>query len=409
MINNVKPLACALAAGLATCAMSASYAATPNHTSGSELDTLSLGTAYHTEKEGYFALQSVLGQVDESYGNTEMDFVVGVDMSYTQLSNMLDGNLGAALDVPVIKVGVGASYAKQNAADNYTGTYTLFLSLKPKKRLLVADPITGYRPSEAALNLVNDNPGDKFNTIGNEFVSALEYGSQVMVTLKFQYKNDEDKVKWGGQLGVDWAGKVSVSGKLQKVDADVKRNIKVTVSALQLGGDPTQLLKVIPNQLVNCTMENPTPCFEVFKNSIDYLKTNYVNQFSSLDNYNVSKVFTTNYKESGPSLKALVPDDVYPGKSILTKLALKNMSDDWVEAIMDNRRADNLINYYGSELNSAQRSALEQIRDNAQFNSFILADAVAYCKRNPIGNYCRDRELQTQSRVNQYERHWLEL
>ncbi|WMN61951.1 internalin (plasmid) [Pseudoalteromonas xiamenensis] len=413
MKYRLSPLALALGVGFAVAtnmAVAASMPAELNASaSSSELDTLNLGTAYHSEKEGYYALQSVRGKVDETYGNTEMDFVVGVDMSYTQLSNMLDGNLGAALDVPVIKVDVGASYSKQNAADNYTGTYTLFLSLKPKKRLLVADPQTGYLPTQAAIDLVNENPGDKFNNVGNEFVSAMEYGSQVMVTLKFQYKNDEDKVKWGGQLGVDWAGKVSVSGKLQKVDSDVKRNIKVTVSALQLGGDPTQLLSVIPNQLVNCTMENPTPCFDVFKNTIDYVKTNYVKQFNALDDYNVTKVFTSNYKDSGPSLMSLVPEDTYPAKSILTKLAMKNMSDAWVAAILDNRRADNLINYYGSELNNQQRSAIEQIRDNALFNSFILADAVAYCKRNPIGSYCRTREVDTQSRLNQYDKKWLEL
>ncbi|KAA1155799.1 internalin [Pseudoalteromonas fuliginea] len=377
--------------------------------SNSDLDSVTLGTAYHSEKEGFYALQSVFGQVDETYGNTEMDFVVGVDMSYSQLSSMLDGNLGAALDVPVIKVGVGASYAKQNTADNYTGTYTLFLSLKPKKRLLVADPQTGFKPTQAALDLANANPGDKFNNIGNEFVSAIEYGSQVMINLKFQYKNDEDKVKWGGQLGVDWAGKVNVSGKLQKVDEDVKRNIKITVSALQFGGDPIELLKVIPNQLVNCTMENPTPCFDVFKNSINYIKTNYVAQFDTLDKYNVGRVLTQSYTDSGPSLSPLVPDDVYPAKSILTKLALKNMSDDWVQAILDNRRADNVLNYYASELNNSHRTALETIRDNSLFNSFILADAVDFCKRNPIGNYCRDRELQTRGRVHQYDRKWLEL
>ncbi|WP_257325133.1 internalin [Pseudoalteromonas rhizosphaerae] len=414
-LTYYSPLARAMGvAGLFACSFSAAADQTSNsdfaiQASNSDVDSVTLGTAYHSEKEGFYALQSVLGQVDETYGNTEMDFVVGVDMSYSQLSSMLDGNLGAALDVPVIKVGVGASYAKQNTADNYTGTYTLFLSLKPKKRLLVADPQIGFKPTQAALDLVNANPGDKFNNIGNEFVSAIEYGSQVMLNLKFQYKNDEDKVKWGGQLGVDWAGKVNVSGKLQKVDEDVKRNIKITVSALQFGGDPTELLKVIPNQLVNCTMENPTPCFDVFKNSIDYIKTNYVTQFDTLDKYNVSRVLTQSYTDSGPSLSPLVPDDVYPAKSILTKLALKNMSDDWVQAILDNRRADNVLNYYASELSNSHRTALETIRDNSLFNSFILADAVDYCKRNSIGNYCRDRELQTRGRVHQYDRKWLEL
>jgi hypothetical protein len=372
-------------------------------------DTLTLGTAYHSEKDGYYALQSVLGRIDESLGNTEMDFVVGVDMGYTQLANMLNGNLGAQLDLPVIKVNAGASYAKQQSADDYTGTYTLYLAMKPKKRTLLPANGEGFAPTQVAADLAGQYPGDKFNRVGDEFVSAIEYGSQVMVNLKFQYKNKADKVKWGGQLDVDWVGKVRLGGKLESVDNATKKDIKITVSATQFGGTPNELLKIIPNQLVNCTMENPAPCFAIFANTIDYIKTQYVTQFTKLDRYNVARVYTEPYRRSGPNLQPLVPDGPYPSRSLLTKLAVKNMSEAWIQALMDNRRADNLLSYYASELAPDQRNALQDIRDNALFNSFILADSVGYCDDNPIGPFCRDRELATKTRLSDYDRSWLDL
>ena len=372
-------------------------------------DTLTLGTAYHSEKDGYYALQSVLGRIDESLGNTEMDFVVGVDMGYTQLANMLNGNLGAQLDLPVIKVNAGASYAKQQSADDYTGTYTLYLAMKPKKRTLLPANGEGFGTTQVAADLAGQYPGDKFNRVGDEFVSAIEYGSQVMVNLKFQYKNKADKVKWGGQLDVDWVGKVRVGGKLESVDNATKKDIKITVSATQFGGTPNELLKIIPNQLVNCTMENPAPCFAIFANTIAYIKTQYVTQFTKLDRYNVARVYTEPYRRSGPNLQALVPDGPYPSRSLLTKLAVKNMSEAWIQALMDNRRADNLLSYYASELAPDQRNALQDIRDNALFNSFILADSVGYCDDNPIGPFCRERELATKTRLSDYDRSWLDL
>ena len=372
-------------------------------------DTLTLGTAYHSEKDGYYALQSVLGRIDESLGNTEMDFVVGVDMGYTQLANMLSGNLGAQLDLPVIKVNAGASYAKQQSADDYTGTYTLYLAMKPKKRTLLPANGEGFGPTQVAADLAGQYPGDKFNRVGDEFVSAIEYGSQVMVNLKFQYKNKADKVKWGGQLDVDWVGKVRVGGKLESVDNATKKDIKITVSATQFGGTPNELLKIIPNQLVNCTMENPAHCFAIFANTIDYIKTQYVTQFTRLDRYNVARVYTEPYQRSGPNLQPLVPDGPYPSRSLLTKLAVKNMSEAWIQALMDNRRADNLLSYYASELAPDQRNALQDIRDNALFNSFILADSVGYCDDNPIGPFCRERELATKTRLSDYDRSWLDL
>jgi hypothetical protein len=105
----------------------------------------------------------------------------------------------------------------------------------------------------------------------------------------------------------------------------------------------------------------------------------------------------------------LVPDGPYPSRSLLTKLAVKNMSEAWIQALMDNRRADNLLSYYASELAPDQRNALQDIRDNALFNSFILADSVGYCDDNPIGPFCRDRELATKTRLSDYDRSWLDL
>jgi hypothetical protein len=281
--------------------------------------------------------------------------------------------------------------------------------MKPKKRTLLPANGEGFAPTQVAADLAGQYPGDKFNRVGDEFVSAIEYGSQVMVNLKFQYKNKADKVKWGGQLDVDWVGKVRLGGKLESVDNATKKDIKITVSATQFGGTPNELLKIIPNQLVNCTMENPAPCFAIFANTIDYIKTQYVTQFTKLDRYNVARVYTEPYRRSGPNLQPLVPDGPYPSRSLLTKLAVKNMSEAWIQALMDNRRADNLLSYYASELAPDQRNALQDIRDNALFNSFILADSVGYCDDNPIGPFCRDRELATKTRLSDYDRSWLDL
>jgi hypothetical protein len=330
-------------------------------------------------------------------------------MGYSQLANMLDGKLGAQLDIPAITVSVGATYAKENAADNYTGTYTLFASLKPKKRLLIPADDSGFAATQGAIDIVTANPGNKLEDIGDEFLSAIEYGSQVIVNLKFEYKNAEDKVKWGGQLDVDWQGKIQVSGELSSTNNSIKRDIKITVSAKQMGGDANQILTVIPNEIIECTMENPQPCFDIFTNTINYMKTNYVNQFNSLDDYNVVKLFTDKYRTSGPGLDILVPEGTNPAKVMLTKLAIKNMTERWIQAIMDHRRADNLLNYYSGELPTAKRSALEQLRGDALLNSFLLADSVGYCNDNPIGSFCRDREVQANTYLGAYDRNLLEL
>ena len=376
---------------------------------GSENDTVTLGTAYHSEKQGFYTVHSVNGIADDSYGNSELNLTVGVDMGYSQLASMVDGSLSAALDIPSVSASAGAYYAKQNAADNYNGTYTLFASVTPKKRILKPTDGDGFAPTGAALDIVNANPGDKFDNIGDEFVSAIEYGSQVIVTLKFEFKNAEEKVNWGGHLSVDWIGYVSVSGKLDATDEQVKRDIKITVSAKQLGGDETQLLSVIPNGLASCSMANPQPCFTIFANTVRYMKTDYLNQFSSLDDYNVSKIYTDKYYTSGPKLHELITSGNYPSKTLLTKLLIKNMAESWVEALLDHRRADNLLNYYSANLSDSDRNALEALREGALLNSILWANAYQYCQNNPLGDYCRNREIETRGYLHNYDRNLLEL
>jgi hypothetical protein len=274
---------------------------------------------------------------------------------------------------------------------------------------LVPNDGSGFQPTQGALDIVNANPGNKLENIGDEFLTAIEYGSQIMVNLKFEYKNAEDKVKWGGQLEVDWKGQVKVSGELAATNNNLKRDIKITVSAKQFGGDPLRILSVIPDNIFRCTMENPQPCFDIFSNTITYMKTDYINQFDTLDDYNVNKLFMDKYKTSGPGLNVLVPEGVNPAKVMLTKLAIKNMTEAWIESIMDHRRADNLLNYYATELSSADRSALETLRSDALLNSFLYADSVSYCNDNPIGSFCRAREIEVDGYISNYDRTLLEL
>lgn len=376
---------------------------------GASNDTVTLGTAYHSEKQGFYSVQSVKGLVDDSYGNSELNLSVGVDMGYSQLANLIDGSLSAALDIPSVSASAGAYYARQNAADNYNATYTLYASVKPKKRVLLAQDGSGFQPTQAGLDIVNANPGDKFENIGDEFVTAIEYNSQVIVTLKFEFKNAEEKVNWGGHLSVDWIGYVSVAGKLDATDEQVKRDIKITVSAKQLGGDETQLLSVIPSGLASCSMANPQPCFNIFANTVRYIKTDYLNQFNSLDDYNVARIFTDDYYTSGPELHRLTPSGHYPSKTLLTKLLIKNMAEFWVGSLLDHRRADNLLNYYSANLSSADRTALEALREGAILNSVLWANAYDYCQNNPIGDYCHHREIETRGFLHQYDRNLLEL
>ena len=101
-----------------------------------------------------------------------MAFNIGVDMSAPSLLQ-LDGTIGGQLDAPVIKVGAGASYAKEKPP---TITPAALPFLKPQTQEKVLRPLEMAAISQRRwIQLANNAPGNKFANLGDEFVSAIEY------------------------------------------------------------------------------------------------------------------------------------------------------------------------------------------------------------------------------------------
>ncbi|MEM9103390.1 MAG: hypothetical protein AAGB12_13825, partial [Pseudomonadota bacterium] len=241
-----------------------------------------------------------------------------------------------------------------------------------------------------------------------EFVSAIEYGSVLAVNMKLEFKNSQDKRDIGGYLSVDWVGKIKVSGELQLVDEDVKQSVKITIHAFQEGGTPNELTQIIPDGLMQCSLLAPEPCFEIFEESVRYMKGSYINQFATLDRYNVRKVMTSRYEDSGPDVQALVPIE-YTDITFLSKMAKKYLDDAWIESLLNKRRAENILAYYSGELSDAEKQTMRDIVSNARYNAFVYADAVAFCDRNPVGNFCAEAENTARSNIRPYDKSSLNL
>ncbi|MCG7561105.1 MULTISPECIES: hypothetical protein [Pseudoalteromonas] len=356
------------------------------------VDLAPLGTAYQSKGDILLGLKSVDGQTVEHLGNTNIDFRVGVDLGYEQALKLIDGKVDAGFKFPAVRVDAGANYAKDISADRYTGTYTVYSSVKPKSRILMPVTDAGYQPTQAALDLAQAYPGNKAANLGDGFIQGFAYGSNVVINMKIDYRNESDKRTIGGYLSVDWIGKVKVDGQLQKLDDEKRQSVKITISGYQSGGDPNRLLQIIPNGIMSCTLLNPEPCFNLFESAVNYLKTDYINQFQSLDDYNVTDTYVARYLDSGSNLQQLIPAQGYEAINYLTKLVVKELTSRWIEERLTYRRAKNLQRYYASQFNAEQLNQLSEIETASRANANLFADLVDYCERNPEGNYCIDYE-----------------
>lgn len=391
-----------LAAGVATTSMAgetssdkkadvlANTSVSGSVVSGLINDHVPLGSSYDSQRKIFLNVQAIEGRIDETFGNTELRFETGIDMSYDDILSTLNGSVDADVNFPVVRVSAGASLAKEMASSTYSSSYTFSASSVPKKRLLLpVDTDRGFTLSAAGQDVASNHQSRIQNLVGDEFVSGIEYGANVMVNLKIEYGSNQDKSDIGGYLDVDlYGGIFNVGGQLKYLQDDTRSSIKITVRAIQQGGDPRQLLTVIPNNIITCSLSNPEPCFDMFYEAVDYAKNGFRAQLQQLSDYNVVRYYTTRFDSSSAALKALVPE--YQIIRNATKWLTTELEDDFKQAILDEQRASELLTSYYAYLPEAQRAEVEKIQTTAYDNAWFFYTAAEYCRDNPFGTACED-------------------
>lgn len=237
-------------------------------------DHIMLGTAYHSGKIKFLNHQPVEGIVTEDLGNVEFIIKLIYDMNYSDTLKVLNGNVDLTVEVPVVRITAGGHIAKEISVSDFGSSYTFHVSATPKKRHLEPnDSNQGFTLSPVGHAIATDYPLKLLELAGDEFVTSIEYGARMLVNMKIDFLNESSKSDIGGHLKVDLAGGVaSVDGRLNFISEDEKNSVRITVRAMQSGGDPIRLLGILPDNIVTCTLNNPEPCFNLFAEAIDYAK-----------------------------------------------------------------------------------------------------------------------------------------
>lgn len=354
-------------------------------------DHVVLGTAYNSAKNKILNLQPVAGKVDtESFGNSDFIIQLDQDMSFTDALNILSGSLDVNVGFSKVRASAGASIAKETASTNYASSFTFHTIATPKKAVFVPeDSNVGFTLSPVGDELATNYQSRLADLAGDQFITSIEYGAQLIVNMKVEYLNDKDKSDIGGYLDVDiGSGLVEVNGKLQYLDSEAKSSVKITVRAIQKGGDPLQLLKVIPDNIVTCSLEDPTPCFTLFRDAISYAKNDYKDQFNALSDYNVINYKTTSYGKSSLELKRLDPGSLEVSLETATKTF--ELEENYQQAIIDAQRAADLLANSYAFMDEAQQTSVKAIETAAYDNAWLYYEAAVYCRDNPFGTSCVD-------------------
>lgn len=360
--------------------------------SGLVNDHVILGTGYNSDTGEFLNVQTVDGVVDETLGNTQALTKLVSNSSYTEVLEQLSGNIDVNVSFGLVRVDAGGHIAKEMAATEYSTSYMFQAYLTPKKRTLQPfDTNIGYTLTPAGNTVANQYQTQMMALSGDSFVSEIQYGAQLLINLKVEYLSEQHKSDIGGHLGVSYGVGpvgVSVNGELRYIDEEVKKSVIITVQAVQKGGDPKQLLNIIPNNLITCTLDNYEPCFDLFVKTTDYARNDFGAQFNALSDYNVVRYTANTYGNSSLEVRKLdaASQDINLGTTVQTLW----LEDAFKTAIGHEHRARSLLGKYSAWLDDTQRGSVEAIKQAAFDSADIYNKYALACRDNPYGNACVD-------------------
>ncbi len=355
-------------------------------------DHVILGTAYNSDTNEFLNVQPVAGSVVENLGNTQVQFELVNNASYEDVLSQLNGNVDVDVAFPVVRVNAGGHLAKEAASTEFSNTYTFQASLTPKKKVLQPLDINqGFSLSAVGNELATNYQSKLMNLAGDSFITEIEYGAQLFINMKIEYLSEQHKSEIGGYLGVSYgAGNIgiNVDGKLNYIDEELKKSVRITVRALQKGGEPTALLKVIPNNIISCSLDNYAPCFNLFEQAVNYAKNDFGDQFNALSDYNVVRYKAVPYKYSSLEVKKLAAEE--QEIRFETRYRTLWLEEQFKKSVNHEHRARSVLAKYASWMTQEQRNTVQTIKDGAYNNAWIYHEYATHCRDNPYGTACSD-------------------
>ncbi|MFT4928123.1 MAG: hypothetical protein ACI8WB_004240 [Phenylobacterium sp.] len=366
---------------------------------GAVNDHVPLGTAYNRFSGKFLNFQTIKGEIKED-GCVDSSVLSTQDLTFRQLNSRLSGELLVKLDFPSVQANAGGNIALESASDDYSSNWVYSVINKSKSHVLrgidnAASPVLSAAGSAIAADYAsgNINNTELLKAVGTDYVSEIEYGSQLFVSMKMDFLNSTDKQNIGGYVSIDTtSGVVSVDGSVNVLSEEVKSSVKITVSAHQFGGDPLGLLTILPSNILSCDLTNAAACLDLFSNAVNYGKgagswvgNGFKDQVINLADANVIGYQTSPYDGGTADMYSLVPATYSASNN---DAIIEQLETEYAQELETRNRAQSALKYYASHRSSAQRIELGAINQATTNNAYALASLADRCRDSYLGTDC---------------------
>ncbi|SMF34844.1 leucine-rich repeat domain-containing protein [Pseudobacteriovorax antillogorgiicola] len=354
-------------------------------TAGSAL----LETGYDTHTEEFRGSCVAANGPLKYAGSQRSEIRFDRSMTLDELKTALEVQISGKLKIPSFDVSGAAKFISDASSTDLSDSMIFSYQVKGKSVIMQR-----VRLSQEGLAVKGRSEADVRKTCGDEYVSEVQLGAQLFVLVNFEFANREAKSSFEAQIDVNLVDLFSLSGAASTSLDKFKDSISISMSALQIGGNPSRLATILQSNgssgipIVNCSITNKEQCLAAMQKIVKYAsgegRGDFIDQIQNLS-YNPTDpngAAFIGYKSKSYYESALY--DLYPVEGAVIQRAvadnrasLVTMYEDQAKA---NKRANALLRM---RLSQQERNDIRNIASLTKANLRGITDTAKICYEKP--------------------------
>ncbi|WP_039456761.1 hypothetical protein [Candidatus Jidaibacter acanthamoebae] len=271
--------------------------------------------------------------------------------SFSELQKMLKIDVTSKGKFGIFSGSAEAEYMKSIQDDYYSMSlnYLQYMADRVKVQLAGA----GQNVLNAfGREIYNSNEAKPYFGLicGDKYIDSYDEGALLTMSINLNFANHYEKEEFKAKASASWGNIFSASGEIQKIANALNIGGSVSIQALQVGGDPSQLSRILNKDssgkyyALTCDLKAMDNCIKAASGLLDYAVNDFSTQISFKNNTGLTPLgtgFAHSEKIDHIGLtppKTLVNSTVIEDRNLLSELLETNKSYQ--------QYSDQLINHY---------------------------------------------------------------
>ncbi|RZA27308.1 MAG: hypothetical protein EOP10_00550 [Proteobacteria bacterium] len=206
-------------------------------------------------------------------GGAQADVTYTQDVSFEDVLDSVSGGLNAGAKFSIFDVKGAADFASKQSSDEFSATVTLTSDASVKSAVMKNMRLTDLGKAMFEDGVVTDKVR---KNCGDEFVSQINYSAKLFVNAKFSFATKEDKKNFKGSATLSLLNLGEIGGQIEKMDENIRKTAKVSITARQIGGNPEELSQILTDNVFTCSMaEFESKCLPMLQAVVQYARETF--------------------------------------------------------------------------------------------------------------------------------------